>query len=254
MRYSARKASAFVGALSVCISGTVLAQSAHEPEDTAIRGVIAAGQQAVVTVGLSARLADVPYEMGDRFEEGAVLLQFDCEKMTAEWEALKASRRSLAKTQKTNLEMFEHGAAGSLDVEKGRAEMERAAAEANAKKAQLSDCTVRAPYAGSVSERYVDPFETPAPGAPLLKIIDGGPLEIQLIVPSSSIVKARIGAPLLFEVTETGAVYEAVVHRIGVAIDPVSQTLDVVAQFTEETPGVMAGMSGVVRFLAAEGP
>ena len=220
--------------------------SGVELQKNQVEGIIVAGREASISVGLSARVSDVPFNLGDRFVKGDVLIEFNCKQMQAELEALKAQQSSLGYTHKNNVELFEGGAAGALDVDIGMAEYARAKAEAKAKEAELSDCIIRAPYDGFIAERHVDPFETPAPGSPLFKIIDASALEIKLLAPVSMIDDFAIGETFTFFVSEIDASLQAEVKRRGVAIDPVSQTIDIVGQLVADTPNVVAGMSGRV--------
>ena len=64
-----------------------------------------------------------------------------------------------------------------------KANLGKAAAEANAVRAQLSDCAVYAPFGGTVVDQIAHRGEVAASGQPLLKIQSGGDLEVELIVP-----------------------------------------------------------------------
>ena len=48
--------------------------------------------------------------------------------------------------------------------------MQQAAAERDAVKARMKDCSIYAPYAGYVTERHVSAYETPQAGQPLYSI------------------------------------------------------------------------------------
>lgn len=213
-----------------------------------VRGVISAREEALISSSLSARITNIPFKIGDRFNKGDLLVEFDCMRTKSELTALKASYKALSIAYSNEEELFKHGAAGSLDMKMAEADMEKAKAEAKAKEVQLSDCKIFAPYEGSIAERHVDRFETPAAGAPLLRIINGAALEIKLIAPSKWLRWIEKESSFHFTIDETEASYAAKVIRIGASVDSVSQTVDLVAQFTEETPLALTGMSGVAAF------
>ncbi|MGH1422954.1 MAG: efflux RND transporter periplasmic adaptor subunit [Hyphomonas sp.] len=232
------------------MSANVTPSVAPKTEPVSARGVIKAAREAEVSVALSARISSMPYSTGDSFKKGATLVRFDCERISAELEALKSAKSALEKTEATSRELFAHGAAGQLELDLATADVQRADAEARAKRAQLKDCVIRAPYAGYVVKTHVDPFETPSTGSPLLKIMDNGPREIEMIVPSMWLRWLKVGTTFDFNIDEVGVSYPAKISRIGRAVDPVSRTIEITATFTSDSPAAIAGMSGVGHFNA----
>jgi multidrug efflux pump subunit AcrA (membrane-fusion protein) len=54
-------------------------------------------------------------------------------------------------------------------------------------------------------------------------------------------------------VDELATHHEARVERIGAAVDPVSQTIEIFAVFIAQPPSLKPGMSGVATFSPPEG-
>lgn len=214
-----------------------------------IRGVIISAKKAEVSTSLGARVITLPFEMGDHFKKGDLLAEFDCSQLKAEYNAVKAAHHSLSLVQQNNEELLAYGAAGVLDVETAKADAARASAEIDAVKAQMRECAIYAPYTGYIVARYIDPFETPTPGTPLLSIIDNAPLEIQLIAPSKWLGWLSVDMSFSFSIDEVGKTYKAKVVRIGKSIDSVSQTINIVALFADDQVPAISGMSGTAIFL-----
>ena len=53
---------------------------------------------------------------------------------------------------------------------------------------------------------------------------------------------------LEFTVDATDEIIEAKIIRIGASVDPVSQTLEIIAKPTARSPKALTGMSGLARF------
>ena len=117
---------------------------------------------------------------------------------------------------------------------------------------RVSQCIIAAPYGGTVVELLAQEHESVAPQQPLLSIIGGERLEVELIVPSAWLMHLRVGTPFQFTVDETGESYPALVTRLGAQIDPASQTVKVVGDFQSLPPEVMAGMSGEAVFAPSQ--
>ena len=218
-----------------------------ELEALQTRGVLRSGQSADIAAGMSGRLLKANYKPGQKFSAGALLAKFDCTRQEAELAARTQAHKTLKARYTNQAELFELGAAGELDVTIARSEMQQAQAEREALKVSLNDCEVYAPYAGFVTQRHVSAYETPQAGQPLYTIERSGTLEISIIAPSKWMRWMKTGKSFNFSVDETGEIFKAKIIRLGAAVDPVSQTIELTAKPTERTQA-LSGMSGLASF------
>ncbi len=217
-----------------------------------VRGVVKASEEIVLSSRLSARIAEMPFKEGQRFERGKPLVVFDCTQLRAQARAARAANRADETLVNQNTELDRYQAIGRNELEITRARFDQSAAESAALEAQLRDCRVLAPFAGLVVENLSRRHELAAPGKDLLRIINDETLEIHLVAPSAWLSWLRPGTPFLFRVDETGALQQARVERTGASVDPVSQTIRVVGQIEGQGRGaansILPGMSGQARF------
>jgi multidrug efflux pump subunit AcrA (membrane-fusion protein) len=54
----------------------------------------------------------------------------------------------------------------------------------------------------------------------------------------------KVGTVFKVQIEETEKTYQAKVTRLGGRVDPVSQTIRVIGEITDNAPELMAGMSG----------
>ena len=230
------------------------AEPAAEPEAQALeaRGVIQASNEATLASRITARITSMPYKEGSSFGRGAVLARFDCSQMAAQLAAANAASAAYQKTYETNVELDQYEAIGTNEVAVSKANLGKAQAEAAAIRASLTDCTVRAPFAGSVVERIANPGEVAASGQPMLKIQSGGALEAELIVPSAWLTWIAPGQRFAFLIDETGEEITGTVKSLGASVDPVSKTIRVTGDVTPGGGLVLPGMSGTARFTRKE--
>ena len=241
-------------ALTPSLSDSLEFPKALEAEDTKpqARGVVRAAQTAEIGASMSARLTKLPYKSGQAFNRGALLAQFDCSQQKAEAQALEHALGALSVKHENVKELLALGAAGTLEESMASADKSRAQADLQVAKARLKHCAIYAPYAGRVKTRHVSAYDTPSAGAPLYSIIRSGRLEIDLIAPSAWMRWMKPGKTFTFTVDETGESYSGKIVRLGAAVDPVSQTIEVTAKFSKTSRGVLPGMSGVAEFDAPE--
>lgn len=215
----------------------------------AIRGVIAPQLQATIASRMTAGITAMPYRVGQSFGAGAMLARFDCSITQAQYSAASAATAAYKKTYDTNVELDAYQAVGKNEVGVSRANLGKAVAEARAVAAELSQCAVYAPFAGTVVEEIAHDHEVAATGQPLMKIQSNGALEVQLIVPSNWMTWVKPGAPFSFKIDETGATVTGKVTRLGASVDPVSKTIRITGSIQREgSAPILPGMSGSATF------
>jgi len=230
------------------LTDEVSSQSAFEGTMHEVRGIIAAVNEATYTTDLNAPASKVSFREGDSFKKGDVLIAFDCRRQNALLQSLRASQKEMEVRLEGNVYLERRGAVGRRDLEVSRARANKAAHDAKALEVSLERCVIKAPFDGRIRALAINEHETPVSGKPILEIIGTIHMELQLIVPSIWLVWLEEGTEFSFKVDETGREYEARVRRIGAAVDPVSQTINLTGKFIAPVPKVRAGMSGTATF------
>jgi len=244
--------------LCICLVALALpAQAGHKfdpkpmsslAELSTIRGVVKAAAQATLASQVQGRISQLPFKEGQRFKKGAVLVALDCSKYEAELASVEAEYRAKRKTYENNLRLGEHQAVGQLELEVSQAEADKAAAAVKAAQVNVSGCIIHAPFPGRVVKTIVNEHENVFPNDQLISLLDDSLLEIELILPSKSLVWLKVGTAFEYAVDETGRRYSAVVQHIGANVDPASQTVKVKGVFRTKPANILAGMSGTASF------
>lgn len=223
-------------------------------DSRSIRGIVRAEAAATVSSELVARILELPFKAGQPFRKGDALVVFDCRRYQADLRALEAEVKAQAIQVETSRELLRHRAAGVNDLALAEAKLGQATASAESLRVRTSECTVRAPFDGRVSERLVDIHEMPQANTALVKIVKSGRLEIDLIVPSNWAARFPKGFEFIFKVDETGTAHKARLRHVGAVVDPISRTMKVSADFLDASPDVLPGMSGSADMSAIAAP
>jgi len=244
--------------LCICLVALALPAQADDKFDpkpmsslaelSTIRGVVKAAAQATLASQVQGRISQLPFKEGQRFKKGAVLVALDCSKYEAELASARAEYRAKSKTYENNLRLGEHQAVGQLELEVSQAEADKAAAAVKAAQVNVSGCIIHAPFPGRVVKTIVNEHENVFPNDQLISLLDDSLLEIELILPSKSLVWLKVGTAFEYAVDETGRRYSAVVQHIGANVDPASQTVKVKGVFRTKPANILAGMSGTASF------
>lgn len=212
------------------------------------RGLVRPLRQSSIATDLGVPVVSIPKREAMAFVTGDVLVTFDCERLKAEGQAARAVWREMKLTLDSNVYLDRKGAVGRIDVEISKARLDKADADAKAIEARLKHCSVAAPFDGRVVELAINEHEVPAPGKPFITIVDETNFEIDLIVPSAYLRHVKPGHTFSYRIDETGTVHPARVLRTGASVDPVSQTVKIIAAFEQPDARVVAGMSGSAVF------
>ena len=213
-------------AAPVAMAAQPVAEPVATPSDL-VRGVVNPSSESTISSKMTARIVALPFSEGQSFAAGALLARFDCSQIKAELTAAQAAAAAYRKSYETNVELDQYEAIGKNELAVSQANLGKAQAEANAVATQLTDCDVRAPFAGKVVERLANVKEIAASGQPLLKIQSGHDVELELIVPSNWLNWLQPGATFAFKIDETGNTLRGRIKRFGAAVDPVSKTIRV---------------------------
>lgn len=233
-------------AMSIAIQPSVANESL--PGALESRALIRSAKRIEYRTDIEAPVAEAAYLLGQSFAKGDPLIVMDCAGHQAQLKAAEASARAASIEHGTKKRLLKYQAAGKDEVRLAAAHADRGAAELEIHQVRNRFCRFEAPFAGRVVELYARPHEFPPKDSPLITIIDDRALEMELIVPSTWLVWLKPGTPFEVEVDETGTVGLGQVERIAAEVDPVSQTIKVIAGFEDVPEGALAGMSGAARF------
>lgn len=213
-----------------------------------MRGIVKAATQAMLYTQIQGRVSQLPRKEGERIEKGETLVQIDCEKYRAELAAAIAEHQAKDKTFANNKELTKLNAVSTLELEISEAEAKKAQASIRIAEINVASCRIAAPFSGRIAGVMVNEHENVFPNDKLLSLLDDTSLEIELVLPSSSLAWLKRKARFTFTIDETRREYQAKVKEIGASIDPASQTVKVIGAFEKLSPEVLAGMSGSAQF------
>lgn len=226
-----------------------LASSSTIGDDpNAIRVLLTPETETTLVSQMPGRISKLQAQLGARIARGAILVSLDCSEASARLAMARAEHASARQMLKAKEGLRQLDAAGDVEVAMATAEVDRTSASIALAQAQVTQCTVAAPFAGRVVKVHVKPYQGVNIGTPLVELISEGPLKLRLNVPSRWLPQIREGMPFEVAINETGQSYPARVTLINARIDAVAQTIELEARMVDEEPELLAGMSGIARF------
>ncbi len=214
-------------------------------------------------------IAEVKVRRGDTVEEGQTVARLSS---GVEWATLAVARERAAQIGEARVADSSHNLA-AREMERAselynqqfvsQTYLDKQAAEAQAAdgrltqaeenrrlaarqvqlaRAQLAQRTIRAPFAGVVVERYLEPGEF-VDQLPVLRIAALNPLRVDVLVPASEFGRVKTGArATVFPEMDGADAHEAVVTTVDRVIDAASNTFRVRLTLPNEDETLPAGL------------
>lgn len=215
-----------------------------ETPSVTAEAVLVPRQVTVISSSQDGRIAEIPVGHGDTFKKGDLLIAYDCTDIEAEAEIARVQNDLTKKKAQGTDELFKLDIISDLDRLGAQVENKQAQAKARAFAAQMEDCRIRARFDGRVTNRLANPGEYTRTDRVLLEVASNEPLQAEFLMPSKWLRWVNIGAPVQITIGETEHTYTARVTGIHGEVDPVSQSIQMVATLDDYTDPLLPGMSG----------
>ena len=234
--------------------------------DVVASGAVAAWEEVSVGVELSGlRVAAVEVEVGSVVKQGDVLLRLD----TRTQDARLAEAEAAVAEARANLTVAERKArrVGELAAQRlmsqqdadeadaartsARSRLDTATASRDSARVQRDFAVVRAPVAGVVSARSVQPGQVVSAGSELLRLIRDGRLEWRAELAQADLLRVDEGAAVFVQ-SPVGGEVAGTIRRVSPALDAQRRIGTIYADLPE--PGdLRAGMFAQGRIALGEG-
>jgi len=206
-----------------------------------VTGTLAGSQEALVSLEVEGRVAEISADLGDELLRGAVLarvtpVEFAWRKAQADADlaAAEADYKRLTEMSGKNLISQQQ-----LDEGRRRFDISRAAADLADKK--YSDTSLRAPFAGFVAKRVINAGEYVRVGTPAFTMVNANPLKLKAEVPERFAGDVRVGDAVQVFVDGRPQPLEGKVVRVGPAVALDTRSFAIEARVDNPGNGVKAG-------------
>ncbi|MGF1469775.1 MAG: efflux RND transporter periplasmic adaptor subunit [Sandaracinaceae bacterium] len=214
------------------------------------------------------RIVALPVEEGVAAEEGQVLARLDTRMASlAASQAGSSAASALARVRELEQEverllpLAEDGAVPERDVDQLRLQLEAARASHTAAvqgvamaRTTLRDSTVRAPFAGVVSEVRMELGETATsqPPSVILRLVDLSVVEVTARFNESELPRLRPGTPVTVRFPALDQSFEGAVHRIASEVDRQTRSVSTVVRVDNPDGRIRGGLSAEVALRPGE--
>ena len=227
----------------------------------AVNGRIRPRLQVDIRPALGGALVALPFDVGDRVDQGDILARVDdgpeAAAITVAQAAVQAQQATLAQARRdlARYEALGEFAAGR-DVEQKRLAVEEGSKELDRRRAALTQArelrerrVLRAPFAGVILERPVDPGQTVSPENVIYRLADLSNPELTAEVDETYAAEIRPEMEALISLPGQTETLRAKVLHVEPRVDPATGSRDVRLALNNGLLDSPAGLTVTINFL-----
>jgi RND family efflux transporter MFP subunit len=217
----------------------------------ALPATMAPFQQVQLCARVAGYVKTISVDRGDTVNPGQLLAQIEVPEIEADLVKMKAEQDAAD----IELRRLKEAQLKSRDLVLPQT-VDNAAARFQAAKASVDRCLtllefaqIKAPFAGTITNRLVDPgAHVSAGGSVLFHLADATRIRCQVAVTELETPLAAVGKPVKVALDAfPGRVFEAALSRVSRTLDPLTRTMLVEADLENPAAEILAGMSGTAR-------
>ena len=216
-------------------------------------GSLVANLGVYVTTEVAGQVESISFESGQAVSAGVPLVQLDATVDRADLDGLIAEAKLAEIEFRRAEELLQKRNVSQSEYDRLQAQLAFARAKVAAKRAQIAEKTIRAPFDGLLGIRLVDVGEYLAPGARIVLLQSLSPIFVDYTLPERYVDALAPG--LSVEVTVQGygeEIFHGRVSALDPGVDPGSRALRIRATLDNPTGRLKPGMFAEVKTLVGE--
>ena len=218
-------------------------------------------QAAVGPQFVSAYVSTVLVRPGAIVKKGEILATLDCREVSASTKAVEARARALDARQQAIAHeatrtqgLLDGGYVSPNEAEQKSALSKSEAAQLEAERANLArsslevnDCVMRAPFAGEVARRSIDPGAFVRPGNTIVTVVDRSIVRMTADAPEMDFDVVKEGTKVSVHLYATNRELVGTITRRSPAADPGTRTVHFEIDLADPSRSIPVGTTGEVR-------
>jgi RND family efflux transporter MFP subunit len=198
---------------------------------------------------------------GATVKRGDVLATLDCRDASASTRAIAAHARAIDAHQKAIADeasrtqgLLSGGFVSPNEAEQKSSQSVSEQAQLEAEKAtlarsslQVSDCVLRAPFAGEIAQRFIDPGAFVRPGSAIVTVVDRGTVRMTGDAPEIDFDVVAPGTKVTVHADATDQDFTSTITRRAPAADPGTRTVHFEIDLADPARAIPVGTTGEAR-------
>jgi membrane fusion protein (multidrug efflux system) len=186
-------------------------------------------------------VATVARDKGATIGRGDVLLELKRDLLEAEMQSASATQQLKKYNEDRTRQLFEANQVSRFEMLQIETERSQAEAQADIARLRYERAAVKAPFAGIVADRYVEPGQLVPAGSAVARVVDPSTLKLRASVSEREVGWISVGAPARISVDGVGS-RAGEVRWVSYEADPVNGTVQVESHLDNADAAFRAGV------------
>jgi len=203
-------------------------------------------RSATLSAEVSSVVKKIYHEMGEKFSEKEVLIDFDSDFYLADEKKAKALLTYAYTVYNTQKRLYDQKSVSDVEFAKAKADLYVAKANLSMASKKLSSCSIRAPYPGRVVKLLVKENEIVQQGQPLIEIVDDQIMRAKFHVPFEFNGDLDIGQILDVKVRGINKSFQCKITHISPQMESNTSTFQMFGEIDNSDNILQVGMTGEI--------
>jgi len=230
----------------------IVAASEPRQRTVVLRGEIAAARTVELRAETAGRVLDLPTVRGSRVDAGAPLARLDTGVRRALLAAARARLASAEAEREAAESLSRRGLQAQLQTEQAQAEASLAQAELDRWQREISDATVRAPFAGLVERLPLELGQLVERGDPVATLVDDSAFDAIAHAAQRVAPDLRAGQPVAITLLD-GTALDATLSWVSSVADAATRSFAIEARIDRPASAIGRGSGNVSGHALAAG-
>ncbi len=207
--------------------------------------VVEADRLVDLVTKMQGRVSSVNVEEGDWVSSGQILAELENGRERVQLRQADLKLEDQKRLLERNQAMLEENLISEQEFDVARSAHDLAEAERDLARITFEETTLRAPFAGQVTERKIVAGQLVNVSEALFTLADFSPLRVRVYLPENVASKVSAGQRVLVTPDALGVSLEAKVERVSPVVDPVTSTVRVTLRLDDGD--ALARVGGFVK-------
>ncbi len=224
------------------VAAMTAATSSWQPQLSSV-GTLTAVQGATLAPEIAGTVEAINFASGQLVQKGALLVSLRQNALPDQLAQLQAQAQLDRINLTRDLKQFAAQAVSQAQIDTDRATLAAAEAQVGAQQALLDQTLIRAPFAGRLGIRDINPGEYVSPGTGLVTLTQLDPVYADFYLPQQDVGAVRVGQTVSVTVDSyAGQSFTGTVSAIDSAIDQATRSIRVRATIANQGLKLVPGM------------
>lgn len=206
-------------------------------------GEVVASESVMISARHIGTMESINVRQGSVVKKGDILGHIDSKNTKSSYEISQATLRQAEDGYERVKKVHATGTVADIKLIEIETAVAKARAMAAASAESLEECNVKAPFAGTISNVFIEKGVDVSLGTPLFKLVDISTIEVKIYVPESEIGGIKLGKKARVEIPALNLTnVEAQVSSKGVVATTLSHTYECLLKITAPVKDLMPGM------------